>query len=168
VRETTLQIPRSVKKEGEGGAQTFGAESLPLHLMMETMVRQAVPLQSMDVHGGADIHLQPMEGTSCRSRWMPEGSCDPMGSPALWQAPARTCGSVEGRAHSGAGLLAGLVTLWGDPRWSSLFLKDGTLWESCIQLWSPQHRKDMDLLDWGQRRTTEMIWGWNPSAVRKG
>jgi len=24
--------------------------------------------------------------------------------------------------------------------------------ESCIQLWSPQHRKDMDLLEWGQRR----------------
>jgi len=25
-------------------------------------------------------------------------------------------------------------------------------WESCIQLWSPQHSKDMDLLEWGQRR----------------
>jgi len=24
--------------------------------------------------------------------------------------------------------------------------------ESCIQLWSPQHRKDMDLLEWIQRR----------------
>jgi len=24
-------------------------------------------------------------------------------------------------------------------------------WESCIQLWSPQHRKDMDLLKRGQR-----------------
>jgi len=24
--------------------------------------------------------------------------------------------------------------------------------ESCVQLWSPQHRKDMDLLKWGQRR----------------
>jgi len=24
--------------------------------------------------------------------------------------------------------------------------------KSCIQLWSPQHRKDMDLLEWGQRR----------------
>ena len=24
--------------------------------------------------------------------------------------------------------------------------------ESCIQLWSPQHRKDMDLLEWVQRR----------------
>jgi len=25
-------------------------------------------------------------------------------------------------------------------------------WESCIQLWSPQHRKDMDLFEQVQRR----------------
>jgi len=31
--------------------------------------------------------------------------------------------------------------------------------ESCIQLWSPQHRKDTDLLEVVQRRTTKMITG---------
>ncbi|PKU42206.1 hypothetical protein llap_7489 [Limosa lapponica baueri] len=31
--------------------------------------------------------------------------------------------------------------------------------EYCIHLWSPQHRKDMDLLDWVQRRATKMIRG---------
>jgi len=31
--------------------------------------------------------------------------------------------------------------------------------ESCIQLWSPQHSKDMDLLEWVQRRATKMIRG---------
>jgi len=31
--------------------------------------------------------------------------------------------------------------------------------ESCIQLWSPQHKKDMDVLEQGQRRATEMIRG---------
>jgi len=40
-------------------------------------------LQSMEVHCGADIHLQPVEGTPCRSRWMPEGDCDPHGEPTL-------------------------------------------------------------------------------------
>jgi len=49
VRETTLQTPRSVKKEGGGGARDTGAESLPLQLVMKTMVSQAVPLQSMEV-----------------------------------------------------------------------------------------------------------------------
>ena len=31
--------------------------------------------------------------------------------------------------------------------------------ESCIQLWSLQHRKDMDVLEWVQRRATKMIRG---------
>jgi len=31
--------------------------------------------------------------------------------------------------------------------------------ESCIQLWSPQHRKDMELLEWVQRRATKIIGG---------
>jgi len=42
---------------GGGGARDAGAESLPLQLVMKTVVRQTVPLQSMEVHGGADIHL---------------------------------------------------------------------------------------------------------------
>ncbi|PKU32677.1 hypothetical protein llap_17019 [Limosa lapponica baueri] len=31
--------------------------------------------------------------------------------------------------------------------------------ECCIQLWSPQHRKGMDLLKWVQRRIMRMIRG---------
>jgi len=68
-----------VKKEGEEVLKTL-EKSSPLQLVMKTAVRQVVPLQSLEVHSGAEIHLQPMEGTPHRSRWMPEGSNDPMGS----------------------------------------------------------------------------------------
>jgi len=69
-----------VSEEGGGGGASGARAEVPLQLMMKTMVRQVVPLQPMEVHGGADLHLQPMEGTPRRSRGMPEGGCDPMGS----------------------------------------------------------------------------------------
>jgi len=31
--------------------------------------------------------------------------------------------------------------------------------ESCIQLWSPQHKNDVELLEWVKRRATKMIRG---------
>jgi len=40
--------------------------------------------------------------------------------------------------------------------------------ESCVQLWSPQHRKDMELLDWVQRRPQKFSEGWSTSPMRKG
>jgi len=40
--------------------------------------------------------------------------------------------------------------------------------ESCIQLWSPQHRKDMDLLDQIQRRAIKIVKGMNTFPVKKG
>ncbi|GAB0189093.1 AN1-type zinc finger protein 5-like [Grus japonensis] len=49
--------------------------------MVKTVVRQAVPLQPMEVDGGADIHLQPMEDPMPEQVEAPEGGCDPMGSP---------------------------------------------------------------------------------------
>jgi len=128
VRETTLQAPSSVQKEGEGGARDARAESFPLQLGMKTMVRQVVPLQSMDVHVEADIQLYPVEGTPHRSRWMPEGGCDPWGARAgagSWQ-DLQTHGESSPRRTRFAGRACDPVE---HPCWSSLFLKDCTSWE---------------------------------------
>ena len=59
MRETTMQTPRSLKKEG-GGAPGARAE-IPLQPVGKTMVRQAVPLQPTEVNSGAEIPLQPVE-----------------------------------------------------------------------------------------------------------
>ncbi|GAB0205975.1 hypothetical protein GRJ2_003063100 [Grus japonensis] len=45
------------------------------------MVRQAVPLQPMEVHGGADIHLQLVEDPTLEQVEEPKGGCQPVGSP---------------------------------------------------------------------------------------
>ena len=47
------------KVSEEGGGATGAA--IPLQSMKKTMVRQVVPLQPAEVHGGADLHLQPVE-----------------------------------------------------------------------------------------------------------
>ncbi|GAB0182020.1 hypothetical protein GRJ2_000667300 [Grus japonensis] len=92
--------------------------------MEKTMVRQAVPLQPMEVHGGADIHLQPVE--------------DP--------TPEQEENVTSWEAHAGAGSWQDLwlhgerSPRWsrfagrtcdpvGDPRWSSLVLKVCTPWK---------------------------------------
>ncbi|OPJ73414.1 hypothetical protein AV530_005771 [Patagioenas fasciata monilis] len=51
--------PRSVKKEGEEVLQVL--EKIPLQAVVQTMVTLDVPLQSVEVHGGAEIHLQHVE-----------------------------------------------------------------------------------------------------------
>jgi len=64
-----------VSEKGVGGGAPGTRAEVPLQPM-----GQAVPLQTMEIHGGADLHLQSMEGTLRWSRGMPEGGCDPVGS----------------------------------------------------------------------------------------
>lgn len=39
-------------------------------------MRQVVPLQPMQVNGGADIHLQPVKDPMLEKVDVPEGDCD--------------------------------------------------------------------------------------------
>ena len=59
--ERNSSADTKVSEEGEGGGAPGTGAEIPLQPVVKTMVRQAVPLQPMDVHGGADIHLQPVE-----------------------------------------------------------------------------------------------------------
>ncbi|GAB0209072.1 epimerase family protein SDR39U1 [Grus japonensis] len=102
-----------VSEEGGGGGAPGTRAKIPLQPMEKTMVKQAGPLQPMEVDGGADIHLQPMEDSTLEQVEAPEGDCDPMGSPRWSRLLA---GPVDPwRAHTGAGLLAGPVTPWKGP-----------------------------------------------------
>ncbi|KAK4810953.1 hypothetical protein QYF61_013361 [Mycteria americana] len=58
-----------VNEEGGGGGAPGAGAEIPLQPMVKTMVRQVVPLQPMEVHGGADIHLQPVEDPMPEQGW---------------------------------------------------------------------------------------------------
>ncbi|CAM9633033.1 unnamed protein product, partial [Bubo scandiacus] len=47
--------------EERGGGALGARAEIPLQPVVKTMVRQAVSLQTMEVNGGADINLQPVE-----------------------------------------------------------------------------------------------------------
>ncbi|PKU39611.1 hypothetical protein llap_10086 [Limosa lapponica baueri] len=49
--------------------------------MVKTMVRQAGPLQPMEINSGKDIHLQPMEDPTPEQVDTPEGGCVSMEIP---------------------------------------------------------------------------------------
>ncbi|GAB0179828.1 zinc finger and BTB domain-containing protein 5 [Grus japonensis] len=82
----------------------------------------------MDVHGGADIHLQPMENPTPEQVEAPKGGCGP------WEAHAGA-GSwqdlwTHGERSPHQSRFAGRTCdPMGDPRWSSLLLKVCTPWK---------------------------------------
>ncbi|GAB0204292.1 zinc finger and BTB domain-containing protein 5 [Grus japonensis] len=62
----------------------------------------------MEVHSGAEIPLLTMENTTLEQEEVPEGGCDTVGS-AYWSR-LLAGPMAPWRAHTGAGLLAGLVS----------------------------------------------------------
>ena len=62
MRETrNSSADTEVSEEGGGGGAPGTGAEIPLQPMVKPMVKQAVPLQPMEVHGGAEIYLQPGE-----------------------------------------------------------------------------------------------------------
>ena len=176
-KELPLQTPRAGKKEGGGGAQDTGLESLPLWLVMKTTVRQVVPLQPMEVHSGAVIHLQPREGTPCRSRWRTHA-----GAACSWRTASHRkdhAGAVHedlqpmARTHIGE-VCGELSPVRGTSHWSR-----GRMWEVL-----PLRRKDgqrqrvmnslqspfpvpLRCLGWGQE-IEKQDWSWASEEGRGG
>ncbi|GAB0192656.1 zinc finger and BTB domain-containing protein 5 [Grus japonensis] len=79
------------------------------------MVRQAVPLQPMEDHSGSDIPTA--------AQGEPHSTA---GGDALQEAAARGEEPMQEQVF-----WQDLLPV-GDPCWSSLFLKDCTLWEECM------------------------------------
>jgi len=50
-----------VSEEGGGAGGPGTRAEIPLQPVEKTVVRQVVPLKPMEVHSGADIHLQPVK-----------------------------------------------------------------------------------------------------------
>jgi len=83
---------------------------------MKTKLRQAVTLQSMEVHGAAggcpNEAVSPWEALARADSWQDLWTSGER-SPCWSRFAGSTCRPVEREAHAGAGLLAALVTPWG-------------------------------------------------------
>ena len=95
--------------------------------------------QSLELQVLGDFHIWPLSTCSTSSAWPGSVHSQPRKPTISWVASREAWPAGWGRwfCHS--------ALLWWDP--------------TCIQLWSPQHRKDTDLLEWVQRRAIKMTRG---------
>jgi len=134
--ERNNSVDTKVSEEGGGGGASGTQAESPLKPMVKTMLKQAVPLQPVEVHCGADIHLQPMEGPM-EEQVDAEGGCDPMGS----CASAGSCHELQTRGERSpcwrrfAGRACDSAR---GPHCSSLLLKDSHWRSSCLP-WEGPH-----------------------------
>ena len=88
-----------MEKDGRRCSTDLIRAEVPLHPVEKIMVRQAVALQPMDDHSGADT-LQPMEDPHAVAEGRALREAAACGEPTQEQAPGRTC-SLWG-THAGA------------------------------------------------------------------
>jgi len=70
-----------MKVSEKGRSAPDARAETPLQPMEKPTEKQAVPLQPMEAHGGADTHLQPTEDPTPEPVDVPKENCDPVGSP---------------------------------------------------------------------------------------
>ncbi|KAJ7419743.1 hypothetical protein WISP_52376 [Willisornis vidua] len=124
------KIQKQQLKRGNNSADTQASEEgwrgdvpntgteIPLQPVVQTIVRQVVPLQPMEVHRGAEEHLQPMDNPTLEQVNTPRGS-DSVGSPH--RSRLLTGPLAHGERNRFADRTCDPV---GDLQWSSLFLED--------------------------------------------
>ncbi|KAK4828522.1 hypothetical protein QYF61_026944 [Mycteria americana] len=107
-----------VSEEGRGGGAPGARAEIPLQPLVKTTVRQAVPLQPMEVNGGADIHVQPMEDPTVEQVDAPKGGCELMGS-LYWSKLLADLWAHGERSLCWSRFAGRTCDPMEDPRWSS-------------------------------------------------
>jgi len=80
----------------------------------------------MEVYGGADLHLQPIEDPTPEQVDVPKGCCDPADSLCWSRVLAGPVAPRRERSPHWSRFAGRACDPVGDPHWSSPFLKDCT------------------------------------------
>lgn len=123
-RRVRICKPRGQRRRrGRRGAAPAAGAVVTLQLRVKTMARQAL-LQTLEVHGGTDIHMQPTEDPTTQQVDVPEGAVCP------WIGCAEAGPSQDPLRGAHAGTAPGKISdPVEDPYWSSPFLKVYSPWK---------------------------------------
>ncbi|KAK4810851.1 hypothetical protein QYF61_008823 [Mycteria americana] len=121
------------------------------------MVRQIVPLQPMEVHGGADMHLKPVEDPTAEQ--VTNSVCET----TLRRSNARHKYKLgeewleSSPAERDLGVLVDSRLKKGDFQLYLVLVRPHL--EYCVQFLASQFKKDVKVLECVQRRATKLVEG---------